>query len=211
MSNENGNDNPQNNENLNELLDIKIEELDETALREKLTEIIPKYKETHQSNKQLFERAKTAEGGLKELREKVKALESNPNPANPVVSEKVAPQAKTGELDETQLGYLELNGVSEDEDIKVIEDVMKKTGQTVRLALKDDYVQAKLKVNKDKRDLQNATPGASKRGGVQMENIDAAVEKFKATGELPKDFELRTKIIDTATAKDDLHTPPWRR
>src|SRR3990167_3211383 len=116
MANENGNENPQNNDNLNELLDINVEELDETALREKLTEIIPKYKETHQSNKQLFERAKSAEGGLKELKDKLKTLEEKPKEP-----EKVAPQAKTGEEGDTEALLLEVKGIVHPEDITFYE------------------------------------------------------------------------------------------
>jgi len=206
MSNENGNTDPQNGENLNKLLDIKVEELDETALREKLTEIIPKYKETHQSNKQLFERAKTAEGGLKELKAKLAGLENPPVVSKPNVD----PKAGTGELDETALDYLDLKGVSEAEDIKIIEDIVKKTGMTVRQALKDDYVQTKLTANKVKREVEDATPSAGKRGGgSQATDIASAVEKFERTGVLPDDFELKSKVINAAVAKSSTNKPSW--
>lgn len=203
MDNENGNGNPPNADNLNELLDVKVEELDETALRETLTKIIPKYKEQGESNKQLFERAKKAEGGLKELKEKLKTFEDKPEP------QKVAPPAKTGELDETSLDYLDVKGISEAEDIKVIEDIVKKTGMTVRQALKDDYVQAKLTANKDKREVKNATPSRTNRGGNQEADLAAAMAKFEATGVLPDDFELKSKVINAVVEKGNPNKPAW--
>src|SRR3990167_4448689 len=210
MSNENGNTDPQNGENLNKLLDIKVEELDETALREKLTEIIPKYKETHQSNKQLFERAKTAEGGLKELKAKLAGLENPPVVSKPNVD----PKAGTGELDETALDYLDLKGVSEAEDVKIIEDIVKKTGMTVRQALKDDYVQAKLTANKGQREVKDATPSGTKRSGNSGgTDIATAIAKYEQANydpaSLPDNFALRSAVINAITAKTDPNRPAW--
>lgn len=118
---------------------------------------------------------------------------------------------KTGELDETQLDYLDLKGVSEAEDVKVIEDIVKKTGQTVRQALKDEYVVSKLAANKAKRDVQNATPGGTKRSGGQVGDIASAVAKFKETGTLPDDYALATAVTNAVTNADNVHLPPWKR
>src|SRR5207244_2538156 len=108
-----------------------------------------------------------------------------------------------------QLDYLDLKGVTENEDIKVIEDVIKKTGITVRQALKDDYVQSKLQANKSKREVSSATPSATKRGGNQQNNIAAAIAKFEQTGELPSDYALKTEVVNAVTDRSNPNKPAW--
>src|SRR3990167_6918439 len=74
---------------------------------------------------------------------------------------------KTDELSETQLDYLDLKGISDQDDIDLIHNVMKRTGQTIRQALNDDYVVKKLEVNKAQREVKAATPSNTKRAGGQ--------------------------------------------
>jgi len=118
---------------------------------------------------------------------------------------------KTGDLDETQLDYLDLKGVSDAEDVKVIEDIVKKTGQTVRQALKDDYVIAKLEANKAKRDVKGATPSSTKRAGGQVGDIASAAARFKDTGVLPDDKALADAVVDSLTKAGNDRLPPWQR
>lgn len=118
---------------------------------------------------------------------------------------------KAGDLDETQLDYLDLKGISEADDIKVIEDIVKKTGQTVRQALKDDYVVSKLASNKAKRDVQGATPSDKKRAGGQVGDIASAVAKFKETGALPEDRALADAVVDSVAKSGNDRLPPWQR
>lgn len=127
-----------------------------------------------------------------------------------IAGSKKEPSPKsTGELDETQLDYLDLKGVSEAEDIKVIEDIVRKTGMTVRQALKDEYVVAKLDANKAQREVKSATPSSTKRGGNQTTDIDAAVAKFEQTGELPTDFALRSAVVNAKVDKSNTNKPAW--
>ncbi len=122
----------------------------------------------------------------------------------------VEKQKQTGELDETQLDYLDLKGISEDEDIKLIERHVQRTGETIRQALKDDYVQSKLKANKDKRDVSQATPSSNKRGGGNpADSVAVALAKFEQTGDLPDDFKLRSAVINAKAAKDNPNKPSW--
>ena len=126
-----------------------------------------------------------------------------------VVGSKETPsQPKTSELDETQLDYLDLKGITESEDITVIQKVIQKTGQTVREVLKDDYVVAKLASLKAERDVKSATPSSTRRGDVSGD-ISSAVAKFEATGILPSDFELASKVTDAVTAKGNRNKPSW--
>lgn len=123
------------------------------------------------------------------------------------------PQSKpTGELDDTQLDYLDLKGITDDDDIAVIKSVMQKTGQTVRQALKDEYVVAKLKDLKVARDVKNATPSATKRSGQQSsDNEDYWMQKYEASGELPKGMPqgMASKLVSRKAAQGDARHNPY--
>lgn len=120
---------------------------------------------------------------------------------------------KTSTLDETALDYLDLKGISESEDIKVIEGIIKKTGMTVREALKDDYVTTKLAANKSAREVKDATPSSTKRGGSQTDSLERAIAKYEASGlkseGLPEDFTLRAAVVNAMAAKQDSNKPSW--
>jgi len=122
------------------------------------------------------------------------------------------PESKpTGKLDETQLDYLDLKGISEAEDIEVIETVMKNTGKSLRDVLKDSYVVSTLDQNRGARTVRGAIPGASKRPGVESNSVDLYVNKFQSTGQLPKDFETASKVVDAITAQSSDRRPRWER
>ena len=123
----------------------------------------------------------------------------------------VEKQSRTGELSETQLDYLELKGISEDTDLKIIERHVQRTGETVREALKDEYVIAKLEANKEKRDVKDATPSSTRRTGAgQTTDVAQALAKFEQTGQLPDDFELATKVTNKI-ADRGTNKPAWHR
>lgn len=118
---------------------------------------------------------------------------------------------KTDGLDETQLDYLDLKGISEPEDIQIIENIAKKTGQTVRQILKDEYVISKLSANKAKREVKDATPSNTKRAGAgQTNDFAQALAKYEQTGVLPDDFELRSKVVNARMEKESTNKPAWR-
>ncbi len=175
------------------------ETVDAAALQAKLAEV-----ET--TNKQLFERAKKAEGFVKVDGKWVKApkAEEAIKTANDL-------KTKEGELTETQLDYLDLKGYTDEEDIDVVQKVMQRTGQTVRQALADDYVVSKLAANKAKRDVQAATPSNTKRAGGQVGDIASAVAKFKDTGVLPEDRNLADAVVDAVAKAGNDRLPPWQR
>lgn len=119
-------------------------------------------------------------------------------------------EVKTGELGDSDLNYLDLKGVSEDDEVAVIQSFVQKTGQSVRLALKDEYVQAKLASIRAKKEVEKATPSSTKRTGNQSSDLATAQARFEQTGELPDDFELRAQIVDRVT-QDKSSIAPWRR
>lgn len=129
--------------------------------------------------------------------------------------DKEEPPAKrnSGELDETQLDYLDLKGISEDEDIEVIQKIVSKTGMTVRQALKDDYVVAKLDANRAQRAVKDATPGNQKRGngGGSGTDLAAAIAAYDSKGVLPEDFKLASEVVNAITSRNSSSRPPWQK
>ena len=150
---------------------------------------------------------KRREDGIR-ARERTKALRAQLAAAAPKTPEPNSP--KTGELDDNALDYLDLKGVSEAEDIKVIEDIVKKTGMTVRQALKDDYVTSRLTSNKQAREVKAATPSSTQRGASTGDSVEALVEKYERTKELPKDFDLRVKVVNALKDKSNRNKPSWQ-
>jgi len=159
-------------------------------------------------------RAKKLEEKAIAQRERTRMLKSEIEKLKKATAPKPQPVEKTetGELSETQLDYLDLKGITHEDDIDIIQKVMKRTGQTVRQALSDDYVQAKLEKAKQAREVQNAMPSSSRRSGqTETNDVDYWVNKNEATGELPADFELRAKVIEAKMARKSDNTPPWRK
>ena len=65
--------------------------------------------------------------------------------------------------------------------------------------------------NKKAREVQNALPSNTKRGGSTGDSLEQAIAKFERTKELPDDFELRSKVLDSISSKGDITKPSWRR
>lgn len=122
---------------------------------------------------------------------------------------KTEPKAQTEGLDETQLDYLDLKGITDDDDVKVIENIVKKTGMTVRQALKDEYVVEKLKALKEKREVKDATPSGTKRTGQTGGSLEQAIAKFERDGVLPTDFKLASEVTNAIVAKSGTNRPSW--
>src|SRR3990167_6178753 len=97
-----------------------ISGLDAVALKAKIDEKDAKIADISTKNRKLFERAKKAEGFVLKDGHWIKEKEE------PKPNEKVEPKATTGELDETQLDYLDLKGISDIDEIKVIQKVMQR-------------------------------------------------------------------------------------
>lgn len=158
---------------------------------------------TKLQNKAIAQREKTKSFKAK-LAEKDAAIAA-------LAGNKKTEPSKQGELSETQLDYLDLKGVTDSDDIDVVQKVMQRTGQTVRQALADDYVVQKLAANKAKRDVQDATPSNTKRAGGQVGDVASAVAKFKETGTLPDDRTLADAVVDAIAKSGNDRLPPWQR
>lgn len=150
---------------------------------------------------------------LKKLKDREQAGRTSAEAAKIAVDivkdSKTTVSPKTDELDETQLDYLDLKGITESEDVKVIEAIIKRTGMTVREALKDDYVTSKLKANQEAREVKNAMPSSTKRGESQSDGFDIALAKFEKDGTLPNDFEMRKRVVNARLDKESGNKPAW--
>lgn len=118
-------------------------------------------------------------------------------------------EATTDGLDETQLDYLDLKGISDEDELDIIETVIAKTGQTVRQALKDDYVIAKLEKLRETKAVKDATPSSTKRGGNQSSDLATALARFDANGTLPDDFALRSEVVNSIAQRGVATKPSW--
>lgn len=88
---------------------------------------------------------------------------------------------------------------------------MKNTGKSLRDALKDPYVVSTLDDNRSQRNVRGAIPNSSKRSGVESNSVEFHVNKFKSTGQLPKDFETQSKVVDAIASETDNRRPNWMR
>jgi len=152
-------------------------------------------------SKSEWEKFQQTQGSLKR---QVKELRKSSEPNEPK-------RSSTNELNDTDLNYLDIKGVFEAEDVKIIENFVKNTGQTAREALRDDYVTSKLSSNKSAREVQVATPSGSNRGGNQVGDLASALAKYETTKELPTDYKLRTEVINAFVSKGHgSNKPSWQ-
>ena len=173
--------------------------VDVAKLQEKTAEL-------EQTNKQLFERAKKAEGFVKVDGKWVKA----PKPEEAVETAQQL-KAKTGELDGAILDFFELKGYEDPDQVDVFTGIMKRTGMSHREVIKDEYALAKVKVIAEKKAVQNATPSNTKRAGGHVGDVASAVAKFKETGILPEDRQLADAVVDSIAKANNDRLPHWQR
>lgn len=176
--------------------------LDAAALQAKLAE-------TEAKNKQLFERAKKAEGFVLKEGKWVKAEKPAPAPQREVV-----PEATTGELDETQLLWLEVKGVKTDDadEMGLVEKWRTETGKKVKEIHASKIFQAELKELRDGKAALEGTPSSTKRGGGSAtDNVDYWFQKYEQTGKLPENMPkgMAEKLVNRKAAQSDSRQNPY--
>jgi hypothetical protein len=190
-------------ENVNETLDSpneetdtseteKIEETesteDVTALKEKLTEISDK-------NRQLFERAKRAEGFEKNSEGKWIKIHSAEPP----------PKSQSNEPDYAKLAFLETKGVAHPDDQKIVIDEAVRLKLPLTDILQMEHIKGKLQTQKDQREAQEGMPkGRGTGGGKTQGDVDYWVDQKNTDGtfKTPEDPELAAKVIDARIKKE---------
>jgi hypothetical protein len=201
MEQETENENSLNNENVVAQDDTaSTETVDVEALKTKTVEL-------ENTNRQLFERAKKAEGFVKVDGKWVKA---------PKAEEAVATAQKlettAGELEAAQLDFFDLKGYTDADEVAIFQNIMKRTGMSHREVIKDEYALSKVEAIRKDKQVKNAMPSSTKRTGqTETNDVDFHLARYEASGELPKDFAMRAKVIEAKAQKSSDTVPPWRR
>lgn len=115
---------------------------------------------------------------------------------------------KTEGLSDAVLDFFELKGYN-DEEVEVFENIMKRTGMSHREVVKDDYAASKIEKMRQERAVKEATPSGTRRSSNSSNDEDYWLAKYEQTGELPKDFELRSKVINRFVDKSNPNKPSW--
>jgi hypothetical protein len=186
-------------ENEQENLDSQTEETTETESQEEVDvkAIADRLAKLEETNKQLFEREKKAEA--KVIKKKV----------DEKVEERL--EKKQAELDETQLDYLDLKGINDPDEVEEVRKHMVRTGESLRSLLKDDWLINKLNRMRKDKEVNDATPGATRRsGGSEVNTVDYWLARYEQTGDLPKDFKLKSEVINRKVAKESGNRPRWQ-
>lgn len=172
-------------ENLDSSNEEPVEESTD-ALKERLQKV-------EETNRQLFARAKKAEGFEQDAE------------GNWVKYEKKAPlelpKQKSGKIDYGELAYLETKGITEEDDIEYIRKESEDTGKPLNVVLGFKYVQEHLKDVKEGRISREAMPAGSKRSSGAMRD---SVDYWLAKGQLPMDQpELARKVVKARLAAEE--------
>jgi len=156
---------------INSLNDENVSEVREQLLAEATA--------LNENNRQLYQRAKKAEGFEfnRETKEWIKK-ESKPDENKKPDSNKT----NKGELDYGQKAFLAANGVKGADELTLVKDFMENTGKSLEEILENKHFLNEVKEIRDTKAVNDAVPGASKRGGGAARD---SVEYWIAKGELP--------------------------
>lgn len=167
------------------------------TLRTKVKEYVPKVQD---SNRQLFARAKKAEGFELKDGKWIKPEKAPTAPANPN-STPTSPSSDFGEK-----AYLIANGIKGSDEFEFVEKMKKETGLSLDKLLETTYFQTEFKDFKEKKTTAAATPSGSKR--TTAPSIDT-VEYWIAKGELPPENQpkLRQAVVNARIKKEESRGP----
>ncbi len=88
--------------------------------------------------------------------------------------------------------------IESDEDIEFLEQSIKETGKSQKEIIASKWFNSELKERQEARTSAEAVPKGTKRGGQGKDELQVALSRYKSTGELPSDFELRGRVVDKA-------------
>lgn len=148
------------------------------------------------SNKQLYARAKKAEGF--DMKDGKWIKQEKTTPAPELKSD--SPEAKqSDELDYGKLAYLKSEGVEHPDDRKIVLEEAKRLNLPIERILQEKHIQAQLKDSKDQRNAESGMPeGGSGKSGGNKGSVDYWVNRKDKDGnyETPTDTDLANKVID---------------
>lgn len=182
--------------NINEIIDSIN---DENAV-EVLEKVKSAAKELDKSNKQLYARAKKAEGFELKDGKWVKPEKREP------ISEPEKPEAKQpSEPDYGKLAYLKAEGVSHPDDRKLVLDEANRLKLPIEEVLGMAHIKAKLVDAKTQREAESGMPqGKGKTGGGSKASVEHWIDATNPDGtyKTPPDPELHQQVIDARLKRE---------
>ena len=151
--------------------------------------------ELSDKNKKLFERAKKAEGDLKELKAKYpdKKLEENLD------------KSQSNEPDYAKIAFLNSTGISHPDDQKLVQDEATRLKLPLTDVLQMEHIKSKLEASKDDREAKAGMPkGRGQAGSKTQGDVDYWIDQKNPDGtfKTPEDPELAEKVIDARMKKE---------
>lgn len=122
-------------------------------------------------------------------------------PPVPPIEKKDTPPEKKEVLDKLDRAVLRLEKITDSDEVKLVEDIMKETGKDIEAVLASKYFKTELQELRDLKDSKNAVPPGSKRTAPGSRDT---VEYWIAKGELPPadQVELRRKVVNARMATE---------
>lgn len=152
---------------------------DVSAIKEKASKLEQKLKEVEDKNRQLFERAKKAEGF--ELKDGTWVKPEKPGADT------------SNEPDYAKLGYLNSVQVNHPDDQKIVIDEANRLKLPLTDVLQMEHIKAKLQNLRLTREAQEGMPSGSHPGGAKgMKDVDY----WLAKGGMPHEQELAEKVLE---------------
>lgn len=188
MENQTGNDDPQNVEK------VALADTDSPdAIKEKFSKLDQEHTKTLELNRQLFERAKKAEGFEKD---------GEGNWIKTVVKEAPKPKAKEATqsdgLDYGQKAFLKSSGIKK-EEFEFVEKQIEESGiKDIEKLLDNGYFQSQLQAERDSAESRAATPksGEGAGGGESPKSkADYWLDKGELPPNTPENQELRREVV----------------
>lgn len=172
---------------------VVADDADATALKEKLTEL-------NEKNRQLFARAKKAEGFELKDGHWVKS-----EPKVEKVKKEEKKEEKTEGLGYAEKAYLKASGVQERDEFDLFESELGKyrEGTPLDMVLESQDFKNKLTSLREKKKVEDATPESSPRSSSTSKN---KVDYWLNRDDLPEDTaanrKLREDIVDARIARE---------
>ncbi len=182
---------------MSEEIQNEVEELEDLPKVEEGEEDFTDWKAEALKRDGIARRFKTK---TEKLIEKLKEA-SAPKPEPPKVEAK--PEEKKEGLDRIDRAVLRTEKIVSEDEVKLVEDIMKETGKTVEQVLESKYFLTELQSLRDTKTSADAIPKGINRSSQSARD---SVDYWIAKGELPPrdQVELRRKVVNAKmqTEKD---------
>jgi hypothetical protein len=164
----------------------EVEELEELPVVGEGEEDFTDYKEL----------ATKFQGMAKRFQTKIKKLAEEAEKPKPETKEKPAEVVEKKEgLDRIDRAVLRTEKIVSEDEVKLVEDIMKETGKSVEQVLESKYFITELKELRDAKTTSDAVPKGINRS---TQSARDSVDYWVAKGELPPrdQVELRRKVVE---------------